>query len=381
MPERVISYAIAPERLSPGNRVEILRDGRAAYPAMLAAIERARRTINLETYILASDRTGWRFARALAERARAGVEVNLLFDAIGGWELSPDYLRYLSDAGVRVLDYHPIAPWRTRWGWNTRDHRKILVVDAEIGFTGGINISDDYAPYEEGGGGWRDTHCQVEGPVVRELVRLFIDAWRRCHGPPLDTRLHLATPDEARGAVPASVLENSVFRNRSAIRRAYLHAVKQARRTIYITNAYFIPDQGLLRALRNARKRGVDIQIMVPASSDVVAVWFASRALYKRLLSWGVRIFEWQESMLHAKTAVIDGLWSTIGSCNLDHRSFRLNQEANLVFLDEVVGRQMVAMFESDKKLCQEVSLEAFERRPLRWRLLERLCYLFRSWL
>lgn len=380
MTQKLLSYLSTPKKLLPGNTCEILRDGREAYPSMLAAIGQAKRTINLETYIIASDRTGWVFARALAERARAGVEVNFLFDAIGGWECTPEFLSFLKEAGVRVVEFHPIAPWRPRWGWNARDHRKILVVDGEVGFTGGINISDDYAPYEEGGGGWRDTHCKVTGPAVRELNRLFLNIWRRSNGPPLDLKKHLLDIKPT-GDVPALVLDTTSFRNRSAIRRAYLHALKRARRAILITSAYFIPDRGFMRAFKNARKRGVDVQIMVPRDSDVLIVWYASRALYQKLLSWGVKIFEWKENMLHAKTAVIDGVWSTIGSCNMDHRSFRLNQEANLVFLDEGVGREMVAMFEEDKKFCQPVLLPEFERRPFFQKLLEKICYFFRYWL
>jgi cardiolipin synthase len=375
----MFSYVPAKTKLFNNNQVTILRDGRETFPAILSAISTARYFINIETYIIASDRTGWTFAKALCERAKAGVEVNLLFDSIGGWECDPSFFKALTEAGVRIIEYRPLAPWRPRWGWNNRDHRKIIVVDAEVAFTGGINISDDYAPYEEGGGGWRDTHCQVRGPLVRELNKLFIDTWSRHGGAPLDRKRHLSGGSPQTG-IFGCVLDNNDSKNRSKIRRAYLHALRRAKKTIFITNAYFIPDLGILSAIKKARDRGVTVEVMVPGNSDVIVVWYASRALYHRLLSWGVKIFEWK-NMLHAKTAVIDGGWSTIGSCNIDHRSFRKNLEANVLFLDEDFGKQMEEMFYQDREQCTEITLEAFEKRPYWRRIFEQICYFFRYWL
>lgn len=374
----MLSYFPPKTRVFSGNKIRILRDGKETYPAMLEAIAGAKRFINLETYIIASDRTGWRFAKALAEKAKSGVEVNFMFDAIGGWEVSPEFLAFLQESKIRVVEFHPIAPWRPKWGWHNRDHRKILVIDGEIGFTGGINLSDDYAPYEEGGGGWRDTHCRVEGPLVRELNRLFFDIWRRGGGPPLDGKKHLFEIHSTEGQL-GCVLDNEAFRNRRKIRRAYLQALRKATKTIRITNAYFIPDHGILGEIKKARKRGVEVEVMVPGESDVRVVWYASRALYHRLLSWGVKLYELQKTMLHAKTAVIDGLWSTIGSCNIDHRSFRNNLEANVLVLDEAFGKSMDEMFAEDKKSCTEIVLADFEKRPFWRKIVEQVCYFFRS--
>jgi cardiolipin synthase len=375
----MFEYVPAKTKLSNNNQVEILRDGKETFPAILSAIENAHYFINIETYIIASDRTGWKLGKALIERAKAGVEVNFLFDSIGGWECDPSFFKALTDAGVRIVEYRPLAPWRPRWGWNNRDHRKIIVVDGEVAFTGGINLSDDYAPYEEGGGGWRDTHCRVSGPLVRELNKLFFETWHRHGGDPLDRKRHFV-PGTHRPGIYGCVLDNNDSKNRSLIRRAYLHALRRAKRTIYITNAYFIPDLGILGAIRKARERGVNVQIMVPGDSDVRIVWYASRALYHRLLSWGVKIFEWKK-MLHAKTAVIDGLWSTIGSCNIDHRSFRNNLEANVLFIDEEFGKEMEEMFFQDREQCTEITLELFEKRPYWRRVMEQICYFFRYWL
>jgi cardiolipin synthase A/B len=376
----MLSYVPARTRLFSNNQVEILRDGAETYPAMLEAISKARRFINLETYIIASDRAGWSFAKALAERAKAGIEVNFMFDALGGWECEPSFFAFLREAGVRLVEYRPMAPWRARWGWNNRDHRKILVVDGEVGFTGGINLSDDYAPYEQGGGGWRDTHCKVLGPLVRELNKLFFENWHRHDGTPLDRKLHFADPS-AQVGVLGCVLDNNDAKNKRLIRKAYLHALRRAKTKILITNAYFIPDLAILAAIKRARERGVIVEVMVPGNSDVRVVWHASRALYHRLLSWGVKILDWQKTMLHSKTAVIDGVWSTIGSCNIDHRSFRNNLEANILVLDEDFGAKMEAMFEEDRKHCIEITLADFEKRPFWRRIFEQFWYFFRFWL
>jgi cardiolipin synthase len=376
----MLSYVPARTKLFANNQIEILRDGKETYPAMLNAISKARRFINLETYIIAADHTGWAFAKALAERAKAGVEVNFVFDSLGGWDCEPAFFAFLKEAGVRIIEYRPMAPWRARWGWNNRNHRKILVVDGEVGFTGGINLSDDYAPYEEGGGDWRDTHCKVIGPLVRELNKLFFDTWHRWDGAQLDRKMHYIEASSQTGIL-GCVLDNNDAKNKRLIRKAYLHALRHSKKKILITNAYFIPDRGILGAIKRARERGVIVEVMVPGDSDVRVVWYASRALYHRLLSWGVKIFEWKKNMLHSKTAVIDGLWSTIGSCNIDHRSFRNNLEANILLLDEDFGTKMEAMFDDDRKKCREIILAEFEQRPYWRRFIEQFWYFFRFWL
>jgi cardiolipin synthase len=204
--------------------------------------------------------------------------------------------------------------------------------------------------------------------------------WRKAGGEALDHRKYLRSLPE-KGPAQAAVLDTSVFRNRSAIRKAYLHALRRATRSIYITNAYFLPDSGILHAIRDAKKRGVEVAVMLPAASDVMMVRYASRALYPRLLRWGVEIYEFQSHMLHAKTAVVDGIWSTVGSCNLDHRSFRLNQEANLVFLDEEIGTNLLNLFQEDKRHCVKIDIDSFEKRSIVERAIEYICYFFRTWL
>jgi cardiolipin synthase len=374
------TYLKDPEQLIEGNSVTLLRDGQETYPAMLNAIAAAQKTVVLETYILACDRIGWRFADALVERAQEGVEVSVLVDAVGSSELSDEFLSYLREGKVRLQFFNPVTPWKKRWGLNSRDHRKILVVDNKVGFIGGINISLDYAPQEDGGEGWRDTHCKIEGPLVQELSRIFVSNWRRLGGEPLAPALHFSTPPP-QGELAGSLLENELYRKQGLIQRTYLHAIEQAKQSILITNAYFIPDARIILALRRACRRGVRVEIMVPRDSDVEMVWYASKALYGQLLSWGVVIREWHNRMLHAKTAVIDGIWCTIGSSNLDHRSLIHNREANVVFADPRLGEQLVQMFEADCAHTSTVDRAAFAKRPWKQKILEKLCYLFQYWL
>lgn len=364
------------------HRVELLRDGGQTYASMLAAIRAARNTVLLETYILRDDTTGRRFAEALCDRARNGVEVNLLYDAWGS-HLTDGYLAMLHEAGVRTLAYHPLRftgrlatfiakIWR-------RDHRKILVVDSRVGFTGGINVADDYAAPDDGGQGWRDTHVRIEGPAVAELQYRFLLAWQRHKGAPVDERRYRSSGRRPDGRV--RVVSTSVPGQRRAISTAYRKAIGKAKERVRITNAYFLPTLRVLQALRHAAKRGVDVQVIVAGTTDVPAVRFASRAMYDAFLHAGVRIFEWKGRVLHAKTATIDGAWSTVGSSNLDTLSLRVNLEANVVIEDPGFAAAMERMFEEDLAHCEEVTLEKWHARPLWERVVGGIALLFRRWL
>jgi cardiolipin synthase len=364
------------------HRVTLLRDGGQAFPAMLAAIAAARSTICLETYILRADKIGGLFAEALAERARAGVEVNLLYDAWGA-SLTGAYLDFLHAAGVRTLAYHPIRFSGSRRALvgrlARRDHRKSLIVDSRVGFTGGLNLSDDYADIEDGGSGWRDTHLKLEGPAAIELEYFFRSTWRRARGAPLDERRYGG--DGRRPDPFVSIASSHQRRWRASIREAYRDAIRSARERVWITNAYFLPQIRLLRALTGAAKRGVDVRIMVAGTTDVPAVLFAARALYRRLLEAGVRLFEWEGRVMHAKTAVIDGRWATVGSSNLDAQSLRQNLEANAIVRDPGFAAAMERMFEEDLASCVEISAERWRRRPAWLRAASWGAYLLRRWL
>lgn len=373
-------YAAEPARVRIGNRARLLRDGTATYPEMLAAIAGATKHVNLASYIFASDATGRTFAEALAERARAGVQVNVLYDAIGSSDSAQSVFDLMIDAGAKVVEYHPLRPWRPRWGWWRRDHRKILVVDGRIGFTGGVNIADFYQASEKGGGGWRDTHLKIEGPVVADLQRFFIAVWRRAGGRRLVKREYLPTLAHV-GSSPARVVGNTLIFNRWAIRKAILVAVRAAQRSIWIANAYFVPDPTILAELIRARARGVDVRLMVPRKTDVRIVAYATRSRYQMMLDEGIRIFEWTGPMLHAKTIVIDGVWSAVGSFNFDRWSLVNNLEVTVNLFDPAVGAELERMFVTDQSRCVEIVPDRWPMRPNFERLLERLASLLSPWL
>ena len=363
------------DKFLPGNRITLLHEGGETYRAMWKAMDLARRTIHLETYILMSDQSGREFGRRLMAKAREGVSVRVIFDSFGSLSADPSYLMQLRNAGVRMLEYHPVAPWRPRWAWGRRDHRKILVVDSRQAFAGGVNISDEHAPIDEGGEGWHDCHVAVEGPAAYELDRLFRTVWFK------ESRQWITLadyPESLCGNSLVWVAANHEFLHRHRIRRAYLNALRAARREVCLTNAYFLPDRGIRRALIAAARRGVEVKVLVQGLSDAPSVWRAGRHFYDQLLSSGVRLFEWPGPMLHAKTGVADGLWCTVGSYNMDHRSLRHNLEVNLHILDHELAAQMRARFERDLSRAKELKLEEWRRRPWTHKLGERFWSRFR---
>jgi cardiolipin synthase len=369
-----------PEIMISGNRVTLLVDGEDAYPSMLEAIASARQTILMDSFIFRDDTAGRIFAAALAERAQAGVRVHLTVDAVGTINVPKELFADLRRADVAVLEYHPFAPWRRGFGLLRRNHRKLLVVDGRIGFAGGINIGDEWLPQSLGGQGWHDIHIRVEGPAVRGLSRLAIATWQRHTDLTFDPRLF--SPEIERvGDTSVGIVNSRLRKNRRSIRSAYLHAIDHAKRYIYIANAYFIPDMGLRRALRNAARRGVDVRIMVPANGNILPAQFASQALFGRALSAGLRLFLWQVAMLHAKTAVIDDRWAMVGSFNLDHRSWSMNLEVNVNIEEPEFAIRLREVYERDEALCVELTREAWRARPFWKRLIERFFFLFHRWM
>jgi len=371
-----LAYSRSPERHTPGNRLEMLIDGDQAFPAMLEAIHQATSFVHLETYILADDEVGRLFARALCERARAGVSVRVLFDSLGSLRLPSDYVRQLTDSSVEVIEFRPVRKLLfSRRGYR-RDHRKILLVDGKVGFTGGLNVSSDYASIGFESKGWRDTHVKAEGPVVSELEALFRATWQRSGGaayPAYPSRFE-EEPAAAEDTVLAAVIASDGGR-RSVIRQHYLHAILSARETIFIANAYFVPDRGLIRALRRAAARGVRVAILVPTESDVALVQRASEHLFDRLLRRGVEIYQWPETHMHAKTAVVDGVWSVVGSYNLDAVSLFQNNELVIESVGASFGAWMNEQFARDQRECHRVRLTEWRRRPVWRRLVEWLAY------
>ncbi len=368
-----------------GNEVRLLRNGAQAYPEMLSAIAAAREQILLEMYWFGSDSIGRKFAARLVEAAARGVEVAIIYDAIGSVGASSDMFDELRRAGARVIEFNPIAPWKRRFRLSKltrRDHRKILITDGKVGFTGGINIADFWLPLEENGAGWRDDMVRIEGPAVAELSDCFALSWQRLRGAPLRLVGFPAAPPGPGASLQAvRVLGQQFLRAQRQISRAYLHYLQRAQRRVFIANSYFVPDRRILRALSRAARRGVDVRIIVPGQSDVDIVRHASRAVWGRLLRAGVRIFEWDESVLHAKSAVVDGRWSTTGTFNFDYLSLRVNLEVNVSILDRRFAGRLEASFLEDFERCREVSRVDFRFRPLGQRLLELIAYRLRKFL
>lgn len=373
-----------PGRAVPGNRFKLLRDGVEAFPEMLDAIRGARRKIRLEVYMFIDDAVGELFGRALAEAAKRGVQVHVLYDWIGSLGTRASFFKRLRAQGVNVRAFKPLSISRGFGALVRRDHRKILVVDGEVAFVGGINLAAQWAPRgHASGGGWRDDVMRVEGPAALTIERLFCASWRmeaqkrlyrlkqkarRGTGTRAGTirRLH-------RGDVHAVVLSS-----RRSIHRAYLKAIEHARESVMIANAYFLPDRKLLSALKRAARRGVTVQLVLAGKSDHPIVTWAGRALYDQMLRAGIRIFEWYDGVLHSKTAVVDGTWGTVGSFNLEPMSLRFNYEANLVFTDRRWGAALEKSFLDDCSRCRAIEPEAWAKRPWWHRMVERAAYLLR---
>jgi cardiolipin synthase len=332
---------------------------------MLAAVRAAKKTINLEFYIYWDGEIGRVFAEALAERARAGVEVKVILDAVGSAQMSRSMIDFLMRNGVDVEWYHPLR-WYTLSRFNHRTHRKLLIVDGAIGFSGGVGIADEWLGDADSRDHWRDTMVRVEGPVVTQMQFAFMDNWVKSRGEIL-TGLDYFPALRDCGTHLTQVIKSSPSEGSSTIKLLYIISIVSAQKSILITNAYFVPDNDTIRALEGAVRRGVDVRVIVPGEfTDVPIVRQASRWHYQRLLEHGIRIFEYQPTMMHAKTMVVDGIWSTVGSSNFDNRSFRLNDEVNVNIYDEGIAAQMEKMFYEDLHHCEEIVERKWMRRT-RW--------------
>lgn len=376
-----LEQAIVGSPLVLGNRVVLLQDGPATYAAMFAAITGARDHINLETYIFADDEIGRQFADLLLAQRQRGIQVNLIHDGFGNIGTPPAFFERLRGGGIDVVEFNPLNPLESwpPWRMNHRDHRKLLVVDGRVAFIGGINISSVYAsgsgalrhrPVSADKLAWRDTHLQIEGPAVGDLQRLFLDTWHKQRGDPLLGRDYFPTPLTA-GKEIVRVIGSTPDDPYSLIYVTLISAIDNAEQSIHLTNAYFVPDAQLLRALIEAAGRGVMVTLILPGKSDSEIVLQAGRAHYAQLLRAGVRILERRGALLHAKTALIDGVWSCVGSANLDWRSLADNDEVVAVVLGRDFAAQMAAMIAGDAAASEVITLEGWERRSLLLRLKE----------
>jgi cardiolipin synthase len=371
--------ALTQAPITRGNRAEILINGDRIFPSMLGAIGSARRTVNLLTYIYWRGEIAGRFADALCERAEAGVSCRVLLDAVGSVKMDRGLIRRMEECGVRVSRFRPPKPYAIRRG-NNRTHRKLLVVDGSVGFTGGVGIADEWTGDAQDPGHWRDTHVRVEGPVVRGLQGSFAENWLEATGEVLAGEDDLPALDPIPGE-PAAMLSvrSSAGVGDTDVETLFFLTIASARRSIDLTSAYFAPRPAFLAALADAARSGVAVRVLVPGEHiDKDVVRHTARSVYGQLLDAGARVFEYRPTMLHAKSLVVDGAWSTIGSANFDNRSFQLNDETVLCVQDGGFAAQLAEAFEADLSRAEEITLEAWRRRPLHERPREAAARLLR---
>jgi cardiolipin synthase len=385
-----IEEAVAGSPLVLDNKVTVLLDGPRTYAAMFNAIRQAKKTVNIEKYIIRDDEVGREFADLLLERRAAGVQVNVIYDSVGCFNTPKEYFERLRQGGVQTVEFNPINPLaaKKRWSLNHRDHRKLTIVDGRTVILGGINIDDVYATSSGSGGGgsgggssgsgsgrsasggkdakesgWRDTDVQIDGPVVAVFQKLFLQTWEKQKGPPLRKEDYLPViPPQGKDLVRA--IGSTPDDPYSTTYLTFIAALTNAQKQAYITNAYFVPDEQLVDALINAAQRGVDVRLILPSMTDSRSAAYAAHSHYARLLAGGVKIYERRAALLHAKTAVIDGVWSCVGSTNLDWRSAVDNDEVNAVILSREFADRMVKVFAFDQSESDEITLEGWKNRP-----------------
>jgi cardiolipin synthase A/B len=376
--------ASGPTDVYHGNTARLLLDGPATFAAMKSAIKRARGRVLLESYIVEDSKMADELAALLSEKAARGVQVALIYDGVGSIRTGAAYFDHLAEAGVAVCKFNPVNPLERPgyWGINHRDHRKVLVVDQQVAFTGGINISRAYssgslgrsaAPSDDGlNDGWRDTHIELRGPVVQAFAQSFARTWsaQGCKTP-------LAKAPAAAASVPGQrvvqVLESDPRDKDNRIYTSLLAAIDASQRSVWLTMAYFAPGDDMIAALVSAAQRGVDVQLVLPGRSDLKLVLHAGRSYYDQLLAGGVRIYEMDDAVMHAKTAVIDGVFATVGSSNMDWRSFVANNEINAIVFGHDFGQQLEAVFERDVANSRRIQLEAWRQRQLSDRVMDQV--------
>lgn len=348
----------------PGNKVAILNNGDEFYPAMLQAVEEAEKSITIEAYIYWAGDIGMRFAQALSGRAKAGVKVKILLDAVGSSTIGKEILKTLEDGGCEVKWYNPVR-WTTVGRFNNRTHRKSLIIDGRIAFTGGAGIADHWTGHAQDSKHWRDVMMRIEGPGAIPLQTGVTQNWLNTTGELISGPAYFPEIERC-GPCAAQTILSSPENGSSAARIMYYLSIVSAREKIYIANAYFVPDNTAIDILIDAKRRGVDVKIMVPGDHN--DMWVARQGsihLYGQLLEVGIEIYEYEPTMLHQKVMIIDSAWLTVGTTNFDNRSFALNEESNVCLLDCAVARDLERSFLEDLKLCTRIDLDAWRRRGI----------------
>ena len=374
-----------------GNKCTLLFDGPQTMNDMFASIAAARSNINLETYIFDQDELGLKFADMLIEKQQQGITVNVMYDSVGTLDVPQAFFERMRAAGIHLVAFNPVNPAKLHgdsWKINNRDHRKLLIVDGKIAYTGGINISATYANSSlfrshskpaQSDIGWRDTQVRVEGPAVAAFQWLFVRNWASQDNDDLREADYFPAPVIA-GDKVVRVLGSDPD-GKFEIYKAYNLAIQEAKKSIHITSAYFVPDRQTIDALIAAARRGVEVKLVLPGVSDLGLVFYAGHAWYEDLLEGGVQIYQLKLAVLHAKTAVIDGTWSTVGSSNLDTRSFLHNSELNVVVMGDAFGLEMEKAFQEDLRDSNAITLASWQHRPWKDRLKEWTARLMGYWL
>jgi cardiolipin synthase len=381
------TWGITP--LTSGNKVTLLANDTASYAAMFKAIQNAKDHINIETFFMEDDEIGHKFSQLLQQKQAQGVQVNLIYDSLGSSKTPVSFFKHLKDAGINLVEFHSTSPPGTSGPWLQLrfDHRKILIVDGTLAITGGANISRGCSLKGFGAKNgkkpaitWRDTDVQIEGPAIGQLQKHFLDTWQQRGGQKLAKRSYLPQLKEE-GNVLVRIVANSPGEHKRQTFVMYVSAITFARHSVHLTTAYFVPDKQITKALTDAAKRGIDVKIILPSISDSPMSVEAGRSYYSGLLKAGVKIYEYRKAILHAKTAVIDGIWSTVGSTNMDYWSFLSNDEINAIALDSQFATEMESLFEKDIGQSDQIKLKDWKKRPFLSRLGESFASLFVYWL
>jgi cardiolipin synthase len=374
---RSVSALLGPSFID-GNAVKVLKNGDEIFPVMLNAIQQARQTITFETFIYWAETIGEDFADALSKRALAGVKVHVLLDWLGSVKMEQKQLDKMMQAGVEIQRYHK-PHWSHLSRLNNRTHRKLLIIDGELGFTGGVGIADQWLGNASNPDEWRDTHFQVHGPVVAQMQAVFMDNWIKAQGKVLHDQHYFPVIHKA-GTMPCQMFSSSPSGGSDSMELMYLMAITAAEDSIYISSAYFVPDEMSVNALIDAAKRGVEIRIIVPGKHiDNELVRKASRAGWGDMLKANIQIAEYTPTMYHCKILIIDHLLVSIGSTNFDNRSFRLNDEANLNIMDKDFAIEQANIFNDDWQHSHQITYEDWLARPLKEKFLEKVAVLLKS--
>jgi cardiolipin synthase len=359
-----------------GNHVTLLCKDKELFRNILDYVNKAQELICLEFYIFRNDETGNELAEILKQKASVGIKVYILYDHFGSFGTSIKFWKGLKQSGVQIRASHPFK-WTTPFQYVHRDHKKLIIIDGNKAFTGGLNIANEYRGFHRPmkKAGWRDTGIFLEGPIANTFLDSFKKSWEIWRGSPINFNIKVEPKENG---LPVLPIFASSSKGRRKMRKLLYYSINQSQKSIYLTTAYFTPSRRMIQVLENAVSRGVDVKLLLPGKSDVPAAYYAGRAFYTKLLKAGVEIYNYQGEILHAKTAVFDEIWSVIGSANLDFQSLRVNDEGNVGIVDTGFGKDMIKVFNEDLKQSEKITLDKWVTRPFSEKIKEKIFAIFR---